>query len=187
MPDKELVTCLWFDTEGEAAAKHYTSIFKDSKLGRIVPYGEAGRRDADMTMLVEFELYGQKFIALNGGPQFQHSEAISFQIPCADQDEVDYYWDRLTEGGDEGPCGWLHDKFGVSWQVVPTTGDRAVGRSRSGAGEARERGRLLDDGEDRNRPDRGRRLGRTSPGRLIAQEPIFGGNGSRPAFQGPGL
>ena len=121
MPDKELVTCLWFDTEGEAAAKHYTSIFKDSKLGRIVPYGEAGRRDADMTMLVEFELYGQKFIALNGGPQFQHSEAISFQIPCADQDEVDYYWDRLTKGGDEGPCGWLHDKFGVSWQVVPTT------------------------------------------------------------------
>jgi predicted 3-demethylubiquinone-9 3-methyltransferase (glyoxalase superfamily) len=120
MPDKELITCLWFDTEGEAAAKHYTSIFKDSKLGRIVPYGEAGRRDADMTMLVEFELNGQKFIALNGGPQFQHSEAISFQIPCADQDEVDYYWNRLTEGGDEGPCGWLHDKFGVSWQVVPT-------------------------------------------------------------------
>jgi predicted 3-demethylubiquinone-9 3-methyltransferase (glyoxalase superfamily) len=120
MPDKELITCLWFDTEGEAAAKHYTSIFKDSKLGRIVPYGEAGRRDADMTMLVEFELNGQKFIALNGGPQFQHSEAISFQIPCADQDEVDYYWDRLTEGGDEGPCGWLHDKFGVSWQVVST-------------------------------------------------------------------
>ena len=73
-----------------------------------------------MTMLVEFELNGQKFIALNGGPQFQHSEAISFQIPCADQDEVDYYWNRLTEGGDEGPCGWLHDKFGVSWQVVPT-------------------------------------------------------------------
>jgi predicted 3-demethylubiquinone-9 3-methyltransferase (glyoxalase superfamily) len=120
MPDKELITCLWFDTEGEAAAKHYTSIFKDSKLGRIVPYGEAGRRDADMTMLVEFELNGQKFIALNGGPQFQHSEAISFQIPCADQDEVDYYWNHLTEGGDEGPCGWLHDKFGVSWQVVPT-------------------------------------------------------------------
>jgi predicted 3-demethylubiquinone-9 3-methyltransferase (glyoxalase superfamily) len=120
MADKALITCLWFDTEGEAAAKHYTSIFQDSKLGRIVPYGEAGRRDAEMTMLVEFELNGQKFIALNGGPQFQHSEAISFQIPCESQEEVDYYWESLTEGGEEGPCGWLRDKFGVSWQVVPT-------------------------------------------------------------------
>jgi predicted 3-demethylubiquinone-9 3-methyltransferase (glyoxalase superfamily) len=118
--DNALTTCLWFDTEGEAAARHYVEIFKDSKLGRIVPYGETGRRDADMTMLVEFELNGQKFIALNGGPQFQHSEAISFQIACADQDEVDYYWDALTEGGEEGPCGWLKDRFGVSWQVVPT-------------------------------------------------------------------
>ena len=120
MADKALITCLWFDTEGEAAAKHYTSIFQDSKLGRIVPYGEAGRRDAKMTMLVEFELNGQKFIALNGGPQFQHSEAISFQIPCESQEEVDYYWESLTEGGEEGPCGWLRDKFRVSWQVVPT-------------------------------------------------------------------
>jgi predicted 3-demethylubiquinone-9 3-methyltransferase (glyoxalase superfamily) len=120
MSEKALTTCLWFDTQGEEAARFYTSVFKDSKLGRTVPYGEAGRRDADMTMLVEFELKGQKFIALNGGPQFTHSEAISFQIPCDDQDEVDYYWDALTEGGEEGPCGWLKDRFGVSWQVVPT-------------------------------------------------------------------
>jgi predicted 3-demethylubiquinone-9 3-methyltransferase (glyoxalase superfamily) len=118
--DNALTTCLWFDTEGEAAAKHYTAIFNDSKLGRTVLYGEAGRRDADMVMLVEFEINGQKFIALNGGPQHKLSEAISFQIPCADQEEVDYYWSKLTEGGEEGPCGWLKDRFGVSWQVVPT-------------------------------------------------------------------
>jgi predicted 3-demethylubiquinone-9 3-methyltransferase (glyoxalase superfamily) len=120
MADKELVTCLWFDTEGEEAARFYCDIFEDSKLGRTVPYGEAGRRDADMTMLVEFELNGQKFIALNGGPQFKHSEAISFQVPCENQQEVDYHWERLTAGGEEGPCGWLRDRFGVSWQVVPT-------------------------------------------------------------------
>jgi predicted 3-demethylubiquinone-9 3-methyltransferase (glyoxalase superfamily) len=120
MADDRLTTCLWFDTEGEAVARFYCDVFKDSKLGRTVPYGEAGRRDAEMTMLVEFELNGQKFMALNGGPQFQHSEAISFQVPCETQDEVDYYWERLTEGGEEGPCGWLRDKFGVSWQVVPT-------------------------------------------------------------------
>jgi predicted 3-demethylubiquinone-9 3-methyltransferase (glyoxalase superfamily) len=120
MSDKSLTTCLWFDTEGEGAARFYCDVFEDSKLGRTVPYGEAGRRDADMTMLVEFELNGQKFIALNGGPQFQHSEAISFQVPCENQEEVDYYWERLTEGGEEGPCGWLKDRFGVSWQVVPS-------------------------------------------------------------------
>src|SRR5215212_532755 len=120
MSDNAITTCLWFDTEGEEAARYYTHVFKDSKLGRVVPYGEAGRRDAEMTMLFDFELNGHKFIALNGGPQFRRSEAISFQIPCADQDEVDYYWDSLTEGGEEGPCGWLKDRFGVSWQVVPT-------------------------------------------------------------------
>ena len=118
MADKALITCLWFDTEGEAAAKHYTSIFKDSKLG-IVPYGEAGRREAEMTMLVEFELNGQKFIALNGGPQFKHSEAISFQIPCEDQ-EGRLLLGQPHRGRRGGPCGWLRDRFGVSWQVVPT-------------------------------------------------------------------
>ena len=120
MHDKPLTTCLWFDTEGDEVARFYTSVFKDSKLGRTVPYGEAGMRDAEMTMLVEFELKGQKFIALNGGPDFSHSEAVSFQIPCDDQGEVDYYWDALVEGGEERPCGWLRDRFGVSWQVVPT-------------------------------------------------------------------
>ena len=120
MTDQAFTTCLWFDTEGEAAASFYTSIFPDSKLGRIGRYNEAGPGPAGSVMAVEFELNGQKFVALNGGPQFKFNEAISLQIPCADQDEVDYYWDRLTQGGQEVACGWLKDKFGLSWQVVPT-------------------------------------------------------------------
>jgi predicted 3-demethylubiquinone-9 3-methyltransferase (glyoxalase superfamily) len=120
MTGKGLTTCLWFDTDGEAAANYYTSIFKDSKLGRVGRYTEAGPRPAGSVMTVEFELNGQKFIALNGGPQFTFNEAISFQIPCEDQDEVDYYWSKLSEGGQEVACGWLQDKYGLSWQVVPT-------------------------------------------------------------------
>jgi predicted 3-demethylubiquinone-9 3-methyltransferase (glyoxalase superfamily) len=120
MTDKAFTTCLWFDAEGEAAANYYTSIFKDSRLGRVGRYTEAGPGPAGAVMVVEFELNGQKFVALNGGPQFTFNEAISFQIPCADQDEVDYYWDRLTDGGQEVACGWLKDKYGVSWQVIPT-------------------------------------------------------------------
>ncbi|NBM19032.1 VOC family protein [Streptomyces sp. GC420] len=112
-------TCLWFDGQAEEAADHYISIFKNSRLGRVGRYTEAGHGPAGSVMVVEFEANGQKFVALNGGPQFKFSEAISFQIPCDDQDEVDYYWSRLTEGGEEGPCGWLKDKFGVSWQVFP--------------------------------------------------------------------
>jgi predicted 3-demethylubiquinone-9 3-methyltransferase (glyoxalase superfamily) len=119
MTGQAFTTCLWFDTEGEEAANFYTSVFKDSKLGSISRYGEAGPRPAGTVITVEFELNGQKFVALNGGPEFTFSEAISFQIPCADQDEVDYYWDRLTEGGQESDCGWLKDKYGLSWQVVP--------------------------------------------------------------------
>lgn len=119
MTDNALVTCLWFDTEGEAAAKFYTSIFKDSKLGRVGRYTDAGPRPAGTVMAVEFELNGQKFVALNGGPEFSFNEAISIQIMCADQDEVDYYWDRLSEGGQEVACGWLKDKYGLSWQVIP--------------------------------------------------------------------
>jgi predicted 3-demethylubiquinone-9 3-methyltransferase (glyoxalase superfamily) len=119
MTGQAFTTCLWFDTEGEEAANFYTSVFKDSKIGSISRYGEAGPRPAGMVITVEFELNGQKFVALNGGPEFTFSEAISFQIPCADQDEVDYYWDRLTEGGQESDCGWLKDKYGLSWQVVP--------------------------------------------------------------------
>jgi predicted 3-demethylubiquinone-9 3-methyltransferase (glyoxalase superfamily) len=120
MTDKAFTTCLWFDTEGEAAANYYTGIFKDSKLGRVGRYTEAGPGPAGAVMAVEFELNGQKFAALNGGPQFTFNEAISFQIFCADQDEVDHYWSRLSEGGQEVACGWLKDKYGLSWQVIPT-------------------------------------------------------------------
>jgi predicted 3-demethylubiquinone-9 3-methyltransferase (glyoxalase superfamily) len=120
MTDKAFTTCLWFDTEGEEAANHYTSIFKDSKIGAISRYTEAGPGPAGTASVVEFELNGQKFVALNGGPRFMFNESISFQIPCVDQDEVDYYWSRLSEGGEEVACGWLKDKYGLSWQVIPT-------------------------------------------------------------------
>ncbi len=114
-----LTTCLWFDTEGEEAARYYLSIFKDAKLGRISRYSEAGPGAPGAVMTVEFELNGQKFLALNGGPGRTFSEAISLVITCADQDEVDYYWDRLAEGGQEVACGWVTDRYGLSWQVVP--------------------------------------------------------------------
>ena len=115
-----LVTCLWFDTEGEDAAMFYTSIFPSSKLGEITRYGSAGPRQEGTVMTVGFELMGQEFVALNGGPDFTFNEAISFQVLCDDQEEVDRYWETLSEGGEQGPCGWLRDKFGVAWQVVPT-------------------------------------------------------------------
>ena len=121
MTDKAFTTCLWFDTEGEAAANYYTSVFKDSRIGRISRYTEAGPGPAGSAMVVEFELNGQKFVALNGGPVNAHfTEAISFQIPCEDQAEVDYYWERLSEGGQEDACGWVKDRYGLSWQVIPT-------------------------------------------------------------------
>jgi predicted 3-demethylubiquinone-9 3-methyltransferase (glyoxalase superfamily) len=119
MPDQALVTCLWFDTEAEAAANFYTGIFKDSTLGAIHRYTEAGPGPAGSVMLVEFELNGQKFSALNGGPQYTFSAAVSIVVPCADQAEVDYYWSRLSDGGQEVACGWLTDKYGLSWQIVP--------------------------------------------------------------------
>jgi predicted 3-demethylubiquinone-9 3-methyltransferase (glyoxalase superfamily) len=120
MASKALTTCLWFDTEGEAAAQFYTSVFPDSKLGRTVRASEAGPGPVGSVVVVEFELNGQQFMVLNGGPHYQHSPAISFSVPCADQDEVDYYWDKLGAGGQEMACGWVTDKFGVSWQIVPT-------------------------------------------------------------------
>ncbi|WP_236793901.1 VOC family protein [Amycolatopsis sp. GM8] len=121
MTDKSFTTCLWFDGNGEEAVNFYASIFADSKIGDIGRYVEDEHGTPGSVMTVEFELNGQKFIALNGGPEFRFTEAISFQIPCADQEEVDYYWEKLTAGGgEEGPCGWLKDKFGLSWQVVPT-------------------------------------------------------------------
>ena len=117
---KNIVPCLWFDTEGEAAAELYTSVFPNSKILDIAHYGEAGPRSAGTVMTVSFELNGQEFLALNGGPDFTFSEAVSFQVMCEDQDEVDLFWSKLGEGGEHGPCGWLKDRFGLSWQIVPT-------------------------------------------------------------------
>ena len=122
---QKIIPFLWFDDQAEAAARFYTSIFKYSKLGRISRYGEAGQeahhRPPGSVMVVEFELEGQRFAALNGGPVFKFTEAISFEISCDTQEEVDYYWEKLTAGGDPKAqqCGWLKDKFGLSWQVVP--------------------------------------------------------------------
>ena len=117
---KNIVPCLWFDTEGEAAAELYTSVFPNSKILDIAHYGEAGPRPAGTVMTVSFELNGQEFLALNGGPEFTFSEAVSFQVMCEGQDEVDHFWSKLGEGGEHGPCGWLKDRFGLSWQIVPT-------------------------------------------------------------------
>jgi predicted 3-demethylubiquinone-9 3-methyltransferase (glyoxalase superfamily) len=114
-----LVTCLWFDTQAEEAARYYTGIFKDARLGTIHRYTEAGPGPAGSVMLAEFELNGQKFSALNGGPQFTFNESVSIVVPCADQAEVDYYWDRLSDGGQEVACGWLKDRYGLCWQIVP--------------------------------------------------------------------
>ncbi len=114
---------LWFDTEAEDAAKFYTAIFPDSKILQTVLYPQSAEpvsgKPAGSVMTVEFEIDGQRFVAINGGPDFKFNESISFMIPCADQKEVDFYWSRLTEGGEESMCGWLKDKFGLSWQVVP--------------------------------------------------------------------
>ena len=115
-----ITPCLWFDTEGEEAATFYTSVFPNSRILDIARYGSAGPRPEGSVMTVDFELDGQKFVALNGGPDFTFNEAVSFQVTCETQDEVDTFWSKLSEGGEEGPCGWLKDKFGLSWQIVPT-------------------------------------------------------------------
>jgi predicted 3-demethylubiquinone-9 3-methyltransferase (glyoxalase superfamily) len=123
---RNITPCLWFDDEAEEAVNFYTSIFKNSKIRKVSRYGEAGyeihRHPAGTVMTIEFELDGQTFTALNGGPLFKFNEAISFQVRCESQEEVDYYWGKLSEGGDEKAqqCGWLKDKYGVSWQIVPT-------------------------------------------------------------------
>lgn len=112
-------TCLWFDGQAEEAAEFYVSVFKNSSVGRISRYPEGSPGQAGSVMSVEFTANGQKFVGLNGGPQFTFNEAISFQLHCSDQQEIDHYWSRLTEnGGEGGPCGWLKDRYGVSWQVV---------------------------------------------------------------------
>jgi len=117
---RKITPCLWFDTQGEEAASFYTSIFKNSRIVSVARYSAAGPRPEGMVMMVTFELDGQEFIALNGGPEFTFDEAISFQVNCEDQAEIDYFWDKLSEGGEEGPCGWVKDKFGLSWQITPT-------------------------------------------------------------------
>ena len=111
---------LWFDSNAEEAANFYVSVFPNSEITEVSRYGEAGPRAAGSVMVVSFRLDGQEFLALNGGPVFTFTEAVSFSIACANQKEVDYYWDTLSDGGEPGPCGWLKDKFGVSWQVNPT-------------------------------------------------------------------
>jgi predicted 3-demethylubiquinone-9 3-methyltransferase (glyoxalase superfamily) len=127
MPRVQTITpCLWFDDQAEEAARFYTGIFKNSRIGAVSRYGEAGReihgKAPGSVLTVAFELDGQSFTALNGGPVFKFTEAISFQVNCDTQAEVDYYWQKLSEGGDEKAqqCGWLKDRFGVSWQIVPT-------------------------------------------------------------------
>src|SRR6266571_9524574 len=122
---QKITPFLWFDNQAEAAVKFYTSIFKNSRIGKIARYGEEGEqvsgRPKESVMTVEFQLEGQQFVALNGGPRFKFTEAISFVVNCKSQEEVDYFWGKLTsDGGQESQCGWLKDKYGLSWQVVPT-------------------------------------------------------------------
>src|SRR5947207_12570747 len=120
---QKITPFLWFDDKAEEAAKFYTSIFKNSEIGKTTRYeeeaGEATGRPAGSVMTIEFELEGQEFVALNGGPMFKFTEAISFVVNCESQEEVDYFWKKLSAGGEESRCGWLKDKFGLSWQVVP--------------------------------------------------------------------
>jgi predicted 3-demethylubiquinone-9 3-methyltransferase (glyoxalase superfamily) len=125
---QKIVPFLWFDGKAEEAARFYVSIFKNSKLDDDVSrYGDEGLAEPGSVMTVSFELDGQEFIALNGGPQFTFTEAISFVVRCENQDEVDYYWDRLIEGGTPSQCGWLKDRYGVSWQIVPTVLSDLIG------------------------------------------------------------
>jgi predicted 3-demethylubiquinone-9 3-methyltransferase (glyoxalase superfamily) len=117
---------LWFDTEGQEAAEFYTSVFPNSKITEVTHFGSAGPRPEGTVMTVAFELDGRQFAALNGGPQFRFNEAVSFMVSCKDQEEVDYYWEKLSEGGEQGPCGWLKDRYGLSWQIVPTALDELL-------------------------------------------------------------
>jgi predicted 3-demethylubiquinone-9 3-methyltransferase (glyoxalase superfamily) len=134
---QKITPCLWFDTQAEEAANFYTLVFKNSRIKHVSRYGKAGRdvhgKEAGSVMVVEFEIEGQTFTALNGGPLFKFNEAVSFQVHCATQAEIDHFWSRLSEGGQESRCGWLKDKYGVSWQVVPAVLPQMV----SGADAAR--------------------------------------------------
>jgi predicted 3-demethylubiquinone-9 3-methyltransferase (glyoxalase superfamily) len=127
---KKITPCLWFDHQAEEAAKFYVSIFKNSKLGNITRYGKAGAevsgRPTGSVMTVTFEIEGQEFVALNGGPHFRFSEAISFMVKCKTQKEIDEIWEKLSQGGKEGQCGWLKDKYGLSWQIVSPVWDEML-------------------------------------------------------------
>jgi predicted 3-demethylubiquinone-9 3-methyltransferase (glyoxalase superfamily) len=120
---QKITPCLWFDTQAEEAARFYIAIFKNSKIGAISRYSKVGYeihgKQPGSVMTVAFEIDGQAFLALNGGPNFKFNEAVSFQISCETQEEIDHFWNKLTEDGQEGPCGWLKDRYGVSWQIVP--------------------------------------------------------------------
>jgi len=116
---QKMTTCLWFDNQAEEAVKFYSSIFKDTKITDVARYGDAGPGQAGSVMVITFQMNGQDFMALNGGPVYAFTPAISFVVNCDDQQEVDYYWDKLTAGGTEVQCGWLTDKYGLSWQIVP--------------------------------------------------------------------
>lgn len=115
-----ITPCLWFDTEAEDAAQFYTSVFPRSRIVNVSRYGSAGPRPEGMVMTVDFELDGRSFVALNGGTDFRFNEAISLQVDCKDQDEVDRLWETLSDGGEKGPCGWLKDRYGLSWQIIPS-------------------------------------------------------------------
>jgi predicted 3-demethylubiquinone-9 3-methyltransferase (glyoxalase superfamily) len=117
---QKIVPNLWFDTEAEQAAEFYSSVFDNSRILNVTRYTESGPGETGTVMTVEFELEGQRFLGINGGPLFKFDEAVSFEIECETQDEIDYFWRKLTEGGEESQCGWLKDRFGLSWQVVPT-------------------------------------------------------------------
>lgn len=123
---QKITPFLWFDTEAEEAAHHYTAIFEDSRIVKVDRYPEGTPMPAGTVMTVEFELAGQRYVAMNGGPEFTFNEAVSLSVACEDQEEVDYFWSRLCEGGEEGPCGWLKDKYGLSWQVTPRVLDEMI-------------------------------------------------------------
>ncbi|HWC01640.1 MAG TPA: VOC family protein [Methylomirabilota bacterium] len=117
---QKITPCLWFDDQADKAARFYASVFRNSRIGKVSHYGEAGPRPKGTVLTVEFQLDGQDFLALNGGPEFKFTEAVSFIVSCETQEEVDRLWDKLSEGGEKVQCGWLKDKFGLSWQIVPT-------------------------------------------------------------------
>lgn len=131
---QKIAPCLWFDTEAEEAANFYTSIFENSRIKQVSRYGSAGQevhgKEPGSVMVVEFEIEGQTFTALNGGPHFKFNEAVSFQVMCDTQDEIDRFWSALSCGGQEGQCGWLKDKYGLSWQVVPSALPQMIAQAR---------------------------------------------------------